>query len=231
MRPWETIDRTPTAEGELVLQRRGTDEFVIAVGGRVVMGSRGHQSESDLAALVCDRLCDAKEPRVVVAGLGMGFTLRAAIDALPPTASVTVVELIPEVVAWCRGPLAVLTSDALSDRRVTTIVGDVFATLRKTTTPLSGIALDLWQGPHEKNDRVFTAAALASCRRALGPGGRLGVWSEQSVGGFEQRLTAAGFVAPRKHIARRGFRHVVYVANAPDRPISAGPATPPGARG
>jgi spermidine synthase len=214
MRPWHTVDRAPTAEGELVLQSRG-DEFVIAVGGRIVMSNRAHRSETELARLVCDRLAEAAAPRVVVAGLGMGFTLRAALDVLPGTARVTVVELTPAVVGWCHGRLAALSGNALSDARVTTVVGDVFATLRELAVPVDGVALDLWQGPLEKNDPVFTAPRLAICRRATGPGGRLGVWSEQSVGGFEQRLSAAGFVSPAKHVARRGFRHVVYVADAP----------------
>jgi spermidine synthase len=214
MQPWVTLDRAPTAEGDLVLQQRGK-EFAIAVGGRIVMSSHAHLSEVELATLTCEPLVHADAPTVVIAGLGMGFTLRAALDLLPKAAAVTVVELTPAVVAWCRGSLAFLTGGALEDPRVTTITGDVFTVLRKTTG-LSGVALDLWQGPMARNDPVFTAAALKTCRRALVPGGRLGIWSEQSVGGFEARLTAAGFTAPAKHVARRGFRHVVYVASVPD---------------
>lgn len=209
------IDRATTAEGELLLQRYGAGEFTIAIGGRVVMGSRAHLSERELATLVCTGLQKTTAPRVIVAGLGMGFTLRAALDVLPAAAVVTVVELTPAVVKWCRGPLAALAGDVLTDPRVTVVVGNVFKVLSDATVPFDGIALDLWQGPFERNDPVFTAGALATCRRALAPGGLFGVWSEQAVGGFERRLTAAGFTAPMKHVARRGCRHVNYIAVAP----------------
>jgi spermidine synthase len=215
LKPWRTIDCARTAEGELVLQQRGTNEFVIARGGMIVMSSRATRSEQDLAALVCQGLEESKAAHVVVAGLGMGFTLQAALAALPAGAKVTVVELTPAVTEWCRGPLSALAGGALEDRRVTVVAGDVFAALRDRKAALDGIMLDLWQGPHERRDPVFTPAALATCRKALAPGGRLGIWSEQSVGGFEQRLTAAGFTSPRKNVAKRGFRHVVYVATAP----------------
>jgi spermidine synthase len=213
MRPVERIARAATPEGELVLERRG-DDHVIAVGGRIVMSSRAHRSERDLALRVCERARESGAPSVVVAGLGMGFTLRAAADALPESASITVVELTPAVVDWCRGPLAGLSGGVLGDPRVSVVVGDVFDVLRSGRARWSGIALDLWQGPFERDDRVFTAAALRACAAALEPRGRLGIWSEQSVAGFERRLALAGLVAPAKHVAARGFRHVVYVADA-----------------
>jgi spermidine synthase len=213
VRPWETLDRVQTAEGELVLQRRG-DEFVIAVAGRIVMSSRANHSERELATLVCAPLSRAPSPRLVVAGLGMGLTLRAALDVLPQDAAVAVVELTAAVVTWCEGPLGTVSADAIADRRVTVEVGDVFDVLARAAAPFAGIALDLWQGPLERHDHVFTKPRLAICRRALARGGRIGVWSEQSVGGFEERLRAAGFAAPDKVVAKRGFRHVVYVAEA-----------------
>lgn len=213
MRPIERISRANTPEGELVLERRG-DLYAIALQGRIVMSSGAHGSERELAGLVCERLRGVNRPRVVVAGLGMGFTLRAAADALPKDAMITVVELVPEVVEWCRGPLAGLAGGVLADPRVTVVVGDVFETLRGWPGECSGIALDLWQGPFERNDRVFTPPALRACALALAPGGRLGIWSEQSVAGFERRLAAAKLVRPAKHVASRGFRHVVYVAEA-----------------
>jgi spermidine synthase len=216
MRPVETIARAPTPDGELVLERRG-DDFVIARAGLIVMSSRAHRSESDLALRVCEAVRGAAAPSVVVAGLGLGFTLRAAADALPATAAITVVELIPEVVDWVRGPLAHLTAGVLADPRVSVVAGDVFAVLRSGRAPWDGIALDLWQGPFERDDRVFTPAALRACHDALAPGGRLGIWSEQSVRGFENRLAGAGFAAAAKHVAARGFRHVVYVADVRGR--------------
>jgi spermidine synthase len=206
------IGRARTAEGDLVLERRG-DDYVLTRSGLIVMSSRAHQSERDLATRVCERVRTFDAPRVLVAGLGMGFTLRAVAEALPKSAAITVVELVPEVVEWSGGPLSGLSGAALSDPRVTVLVGDVFATLRADPGRWAGIALDLWQGPFERRDPVFTPSALRICRDALRPGGRLGIWSEQSVGGFEERLRGAGFVEPRKHVARRGFRHVVYTAD------------------
>lgn len=214
MRPCVTLDRARTPEGELLLQRHGDDEFVIGFPGRVVMGSRAHRSEKDLAALACEGLAEAPAPRVVVAGLGMGYTLRAALDLLPPTASALVVELVPAVVTWCRGPLAHLSGDALADPRVTARTGDVFAALAALDEPVDAVALDLWQGPLERNDPVFDARALRACRGALRRGGRLAVWSEQEVPSFPRRLAAAGFAEPTRHVAKRGVRYVVYVARA-----------------
>jgi spermidine synthase len=215
MRQCVTLDRATTAEGELVLQRYGDREFTIAIAGRVIMSSRATESEKELATLVCAPLKDARAPHVVVAGLGMGFTLRAALDVLPADATATVVELTAPVVDWCRGPLKDVAGDVLADPRVRPVVGDVFAVLGGLSGAVDGIALDLWQGPYERNDPVFTAAALRACRRALRPGGLLGVWSEQAVANFERRLLAAGFAAPRKHVAKRGFRHVNYLAAVP----------------
>lgn len=212
MTPRNIIARAKTAEGDLVLERRGED-YVMTRSGMIVMSTRAHLSERDLATRVCERAGTFEAPQVVVAGLGMGFTLRAVAEALPTNAAITVVELVPEVVEWSRGPLSRFSGAALGDARVTVVVGDVFATLRAGSGRWSGIALDLWQGPFERRDPVFSPSVLRVCRDALRPGGRLGIWSEQSVGGFEERLRAAGFIDPRKHVSRRGFRHVVYAAD------------------
>jgi predicted membrane-bound spermidine synthase len=209
------LDRVPTAEGELVLRRYGDREYTISIAGRVIMSTRATESEKELAEIALRRARALPEPCVAVAGLGLGYTLRAALDLLPPAARVLVVELTPAVVTWCRGPLAEAAGRVLDDPRVTAEVGDVFAALRRRPAAFDAIALDLWCGPLERRDPVFTAAALAACRAALRPGGRLTVWSEQAVGGFERRLLDAGFVAPEKHVARRGFRHVNYSADVP----------------
>src|ERR1700760_3905927 len=124
-RPWQTIARVPTSEGALELRQRGPLDFLITIAGRVLMTSQARRSEEALATLP---LRDQKPPKlrsVVVGGLGMGYTLRAALDLLPPATKVTVVELNPDVVAWCRGPLAPLTDGAVSDARVEVVVDDV----------------------------------------------------------------------------------------------------------
>src|SRR5689334_5748220 len=106
---WETIG----VAGPLELRRRGTHDFLITIGGRVVMTSASHRSEDALATLTCAALRARPRPRVLIGGLGMGYTLRAALNALPATAKLVVAELNPQVVAWCRGPLAVLTQSAV----------------------------------------------------------------------------------------------------------------------
>jgi spermidine synthase len=214
MRTRVVLDTTPTEEGDLVLARYGEDEFTISFGPRIIMSSRATGSERELAEIVCGPLARAKAPLVVVAGLGMGYTLRAALDLLPKDARVVVAELTPAVVAWCRGPLRGLSGDALADPRVRVETRDVFSVLADLRGACDGVALDLWAGPYERGDRVFTAAALKKCFRAAKPSALVAIWSEQEVAGFERRLAAAGFSDARKIVARRGFRHVNYVARA-----------------
>src|SRR4051812_2756189 len=122
-RAWQTIASVATPEGALELRRRGDDDFLIVVAGRVLMTSAARRSEEELARLACARL-GAPAPRVLVGGLGMGFTLRDALDVLPAGARVLVAELNADVVEWCRGPLAAITNDALADARVTVAIDD-----------------------------------------------------------------------------------------------------------
>src|SRR5438552_626020 len=132
-RPWQIIASVPTREGALELRRRGDEagpaDFLIVIAGRVLMTSAARRSEEELAERACKSLPHARAPRVLIGGLGMGFTLRAALDALPAGARVTVAELHADVVAWCRGPLAPATNDALADPRVSVTVGDVARTI------------------------------------------------------------------------------------------------------
>jgi len=228
-RPWVTLDRAETAEGLLELRRRGEDDFLITVGGRVLMASRAHRSEALLAEAACNRLAGRPRPRVLIGGLGMGFTLRAALDALPAPARVIVAELTPAVVAWCRGPLAALTGGAVDDHRVTVEVGDVAGLIARAAREGAGAAsrssrrfdailLDLYEGPREaaggEGDPFYSRHALETTRAALVPGGVFAVWSEEPDAAFERRLAAAGFKVERLR-ARRGPRHVVYLVTTP----------------
>jgi spermidine synthase len=150
----------------------------------------------------------------------MGYTLRAALDALPRTASVRVCELEPAVVAWCRGPLAELTGRALEDPRVEVVVADVRASLRAAASgalePFDAIALDLFAGPRgtrdEEDHPLWGATALAEAGRALAPGGALGVWCEEPAPGFAKRLARVGLSAEMRRACRGGRRHAVYLA-------------------
>ncbi|MGB1700468.1 MAG: spermidine synthase, partial [Nannocystaceae bacterium] len=131
-KPWTTLARVDTDEGPLELRQRDVDDFLIVVAGRVLMSSKAHRSEVEVATLPCELLRGIPKPRVLIGGLGMGYTLRAALDTCPVDANICVAELNPAVVEWCRGPLAALTDDALSDPRVTVHVGDVAKVIRET---------------------------------------------------------------------------------------------------
>jgi spermidine synthase len=218
-RPWLTLDRVASAGGELELRRRGADEFLITVAGRVLMTSAAHRSESELAEWLCEDLGRGR-PRVLIGGLGMGYTLRAALDALPRGASVRVAELEPAVVAWCRGPLAPLTDGALGDPRVEVVVGDVMASVRAAAygelARFDAIALDLFAGPRgtrdEEDDPLWGVAAFALARDALARGGALGIWCEEPAPGLDRRLARVGLRPQTRRAGRGGRRHTLYRA-------------------
>lgn len=214
-RPWTTLATAPTDEGALELRRRGDADFLIVIGGRVLMNSSSRSSEEELARR---GLADVQgpAPRVLVGGLGMGFTLRAALDALPPRAAVTVVELNPVVVDWCKGPLAAATRDAVTDPRVRVELGDV---ARAIATAKAGafdaILLDLYEGPNaasqRRDDPFYGPGALARAHAALAPAGMLAVWAEDPDAPFAKRFAAAGFDVRTHSIGQGGRRHIVYL--------------------
>lgn len=218
-RPWETLERVTRPEGELALKRRGERDFLIAIDTRVLMTSAAHRSERALAEHACGSLAERARPRVLIGGLGMGYTLRAALDLLPSRARVVVSEIEPAVVSWCRGPLAVLTRGAVADRRVEVREEDVAATIASAAQPgasaFDAIALDLFEGPRgtrsEQNDPHYGEAALERMRAALAPDGLLCLWSEDAARGFERRAVAGGFALETHRAGRGGRRHVVYV--------------------
>ena len=209
------MERVETPSGELELRRRGGSDFLIALAGRVIMTSASHRSESLLAELACDALGPRRRPRVLVSGLGMGITLRAALDRLPRGARVDVAELEPAVVAWCRGPLAELTRDAQGDPRVRVRnedVADAIARAASGRAPrYDAILLDLFEGPGGDEDPIFGSEGLARLRAALAEEGVLAVWSERPDARFEKRLRGAGFRASSTR-SRGALRHSVTLA-------------------
>jgi spermidine synthase len=216
MQPWRIVDSIETPEGILELRRRGERSFLITIAGRVLMTSDAHRSEDALARLACAPLAGRARPRLLLGGLGMGFTLRAALDALPPSAQVTAVDLNPIVVDWCRGPLADLTGNAIDDPRVTVVVADVATTIRAAPKgSLDAIVLDLYEGPHEATSResasLYGAAALRRAWSALAPDGVLAIWSEDPDPAFERRIAAAGFEARRHRAGKGGRAHILYI--------------------
>jgi spermidine synthase len=185
------------------------------------MTSTAHRSESALAEWLCAGL-SSRRPRVLIGGLGMGYTLRAALDALPRTARVRVAELEPAVVGWCRGPLATLTGCAVEDPRVEIAVADAMdsirAAARRELPRFDAIALDLFAGPRgtrgEDDHPLWGTAALALARDALGPGGALGIWCEEPAPGLVRRLARVGLRAELRRAGGGGRRHALYRATA-----------------
>ena len=214
-RPWHTIESIGTDEGILELHQRGEKDFLITIAGRILMNSTANRSEILISELTCNLLENKKNPRILIGGLGMGYTLNAALDQLPDNAGVIVAELNPVVVKWCRGPLMHLTDGAVNDSRVTVEIADVAAVIRKADNEFDAIILDLYEGPLEaakgRYDHLYGAAALSQSSSALVPGGLFSVWAEEPDTAFEKRLVCAGFIFKR-HQPRRGNRHVVYIA-------------------
>ena len=214
MKPWKTLATVVTDEGPLELRQRNDKEFLLVIGGRILMTSHERRSEERLATLACAQLGPA--PRILIGGLGMAYTLRAALDALPADARIEVAELVPDVEQWCRGPLSVLTNNAVADPRVTIIHGDVSRVIRKVASnTYDAILLDLYEGPHAASqrgdDRFYGPGALDRSSRALKPGGVLAVWSEDPDDAFLRRLRGAGYTVT---VDRSGTTrvHVVYLA-------------------
>ncbi len=230
-RPWETLETVPTADGPLELRRRGDTDFLICLRGRVLMTSAAHRSEDALARLACEGLASRRQARVLIGGLGMGFTLRAALDALGRDASVTVAELNDVVVRWCRGALAPLTDGAVDDPRASVILANVADVIAKASAPgasyrYDAVALDLYEGPPARlapDDVLYGPGATAAVFRSLRPGGRYAVWTEKASPAFERALRSAGFTYELQRGGRGGSVHHVYLAKVPDARGSAHP--------
>jgi spermidine synthase len=222
-RPWETIASAETRDGRLELRRRGDSDYLITVNGRVLMTSAAHRSEDALAQIACAPFAAKKNARVLVGGLGMGFTLRAALDALGRSAHVTVAELNPVVVDWCRGPLSTLTTAALGDPRVGVLVDDVSRVIARAAEGsgakrFDAIVIDLYEGPQARiadDDVLYSPTASANVARALRDGGIYAVWCEKASPAFERSLRRAGFQVELTRAGRGGSVHLVYVAKMP----------------
>ena len=241
MKPWELLGKTRAPDGtEMALTRRDT-EYVILAGGRSLMSSRMHGSEEALATLTFQRVRTLERPCVLIGGLGMGFTLRAALDLLPPDATVVVAELVPAVVEWNRGPLGPLAGHPLKDRRVAIELGDVAATLHASTNRFDAVLLDVDNGPDaftsSHNARLYDDRGLAATRAALKAGGVLAVWSAWEDRKFEQRLRYGGFRVVvervRARLKKGGPRHTIFLGHSPashDAPVTARRAPRSGTR-
>ena len=199
-------------------------EFSIMIGGNELMNSRLGGSEAALAALACERLRRRVAPRLLIGGLGMGFTLRAALTELGPDARVTIAELVPEVIAWAHGPLAGVFGGSLDDPRVEIVEKDVAGLIASACSEYEAILLDVDNGPgglvSQANNGLYTSAGLVTAARALKPGGVLAVWSAAPNDVFSRRLRQAGYAVSeskaRAYGTRGGRRHVVWIATTPE---------------
>ena len=222
MKPWELLGETRTPDGALMALTRRDREYIILADGKPLMSSRMHGSEEALATLACERAGTLDDPCVLVGGLGMGFTLRAALNVLPPGATVIVAELVPAVVEWNRGPLAPLAERPLEDRRVRVFEGDVLDALRGNRAGFDAVILDVDNGPRAftdaSNAALYTNAGIATARGALRDNGVLAVWSAWEDRKFEQRLRYAGFTVKvtrvRARLKKGGPRHTLFLASS-----------------
>ncbi|KRQ92788.1 spermidine synthase [Bradyrhizobium valentinum] len=221
MIPWEKIDTTriPGTDGELRLMRRGK-EFSIMLGSNELMNSRLSGSEAALATLAAKKIEKLASPHMLIGGLGMGFTLRAALAVLGSKAKIVVSELVPAVVAWARGPMAEIFGDSLNDPRVTIREADVTEIIRSHRSKFDAILLDVDNGPEgltrKANDALYSGAGLSASRTALRPGGVLAVWSSGPNPAFAKRLRSAGFDVNEVNLRAtgkgRGVRHIIWIA-------------------
>ena len=221
MIPWQLIDtaRIPGEGDELQLRRRGAEFTISIVGGGVLMSTRAHHSEEALARLACIEITGRPRPRVLIGGLGMGYTLAAALRHLGADAEVVVAELVPAVVAWNRGVLGEHAGHPLRDPRAVVREGDVAGILRHERQAFDAILLDVDNGPkgltRKKNDWLYTTDGLAASHTALRPGGVLAVWSAGPDRGFTARLLKVGFGVKQTEVrenAKGGSLHTIWLA-------------------
>jgi spermidine synthase len=219
MKPRELIATARAPEGETLTLHRHGDDHMIMLGGNELMSSRVGGSEEALATMTCERL-RKRDAHLLIGGYGMGFTLRAALAVLGPAARATVVEIVPEIIDWARGPMATLTAGCLDDPRVNLVIGDVAASI--AADRYDAILLDIDNGPdgltRAANDGLYSVHGLARAKAALKPGGVLAVWSAAPSMAFTRRLRDAGFAVEEATVrARRngkGPKHVIWFATA-----------------
>jgi spermidine synthase len=221
VKPWELLGEARTPDGSLMALMRRDKEHVILADGKPLMSSLMHGSEEALATVACQRARTLPQPCVLVGGLGMGFTLRATLDLLPPDATVIVAELLPAVVEWNRGPLGPLAGEPLKDRRVRVVLDDVAVALQENPGRFDATLLDVDNGPsaftETGNAGLYTDRGLTMARTALKSDGVLAVWSAWDDRKFEQRLRYNGFrvevTRVRARLEKGGPRHTIFLGS------------------
>ena len=229
MIPWALLDSAKMpGGGELRLKQRGA-EFSTMLGSIELMNSRRSGSEEALATMSCERIAGRRRPNILIGGLGMGFTLRAALAALGSDARIIVAELVPAVVRWAHGPMVDVFGGSLADPRVSIRAVDVRDLIRSHRSAYDVILLDVDNGPEgltrKANDGLYTPDSLREARAALRPGGVLSVWSSGPSRAFSKRLRSVGFHVDEIHVrangVRGGARHVLWIGSRPGSPARA----------
>ncbi|MDE2403085.1 MAG: spermidine synthase [Sphingomonadales bacterium] len=217
------IGRARVPDGvELQLLQSG-DDFLIALGSNELMSTDIYASEEALATLTCARLDRREAPHLLIGGYGMGFTLRAALNAVGQQASITIAEIMPEIIAWARGPMRTLTGGCLDDPRVTLVVDDVGMLIHSADRGYDAILLDVDNGPEgltrSRNDTLYTPEGLLAAMAALRPRGILAIWSAEEDPTFTGELQRAGFTVEELAVAARpddeeAHHHIWFARNA-----------------
>ena len=208
MKPWETLATATTPDGSRFELQRHDGNYVIRADGYDLMTSYSHGSEDAMMSLACPK--PRADACILIGGLGMGYTLAATLDLLPPEGSVVVSELVPGVVEWNRGPLGPLAGHPLDDPRADLVVGDVADLIREGRARFDAVLLDVDNSVDSLtlagNSRLYTPEGLAAAHRSLRPRGALAIWSAGTGATFERRLRAAGFAASTHPVRGRGKR-------------------------
>lgn len=224
MRPFETLDSATTPDGRKLTLHRHDRDLAIYLDGDELMATRAYSSEIALAKLALESLASAQSPRVLIGGLGLGYTLRSALAVLPPKARVVVAEVFEIVVTWGRSHLSELHGSSLDDARVQIVPEDVNAVIAKADRPWDAILLDVDNGPDAwcltSNSRLYDQRGLARIRTALAPGGVLAVWSANHDAAFIKRLRKSGFDTRTETVrahGQKGSRHTIFLARVAGR--------------
>jgi spermidine synthase len=218
MKKWTMVDQALTPDGKTISLHEHDGSYMIRVDGIPLMSTRQHTSEEKLAELACAHVRGIRGARVLIGGLGFGFTLRAALAAVGDDATVVVAEILSAVIAWNRNAAFRLAADIVADPRVTVLQQDVGEAIREARGRFDAIMLDVDNGPAalstDGNRRLYDSSGLRNARAALRPGGRLALWSMAPDPGFERLMMQAGFRVEvqrcRSHVSS-GRWHTLYI--------------------